>query len=176
LHTSSVGRLFDGVAALLGLKWQQSHEAEAAMLLEECAQAYVTEHGFDGLVPFLSAVDFRGLNFPTARLVAEIVAELDAGGDRRAVAARFHLSLVSWVAAVANAREYKQVACSGGVFQNALLVDMCIHYLGPQFTLYFHEELSPNDENIAFGQLVWFDIQQRFQHTKTKAYVLSHSR
>jgi hydrogenase maturation protein HypF len=48
----------------------------------------------------------------------------------------------------------KRLAFSGGVFQNAVLVDLLIHHLSKDFTLFFHKELSPNDENIAFGQMI----------------------
>ena len=50
------------------------------------------------------------------------------------------------------------------------------HQLSQNFELYFHRQLSPNDENIAFGQLVWYDLQQRLEKTKSEKYVLSHTR
>ena len=78
---------------------------------------------------------------------------------------------------VAEQEAIRKVAFSGGVFQNSLLVDLLHHYMGDQFSLYFHQQLSPNDENISFGQLVCAEIQQQhsFLHSKTKEHVLSNS-
>jgi hydrogenase maturation protein HypF len=159
LLTSSVGRLFDGVAALLDLKATQSHEAEAAMLLEAKAQEWVTQHGQRSLHDYLSETKADN-KLATASLVRALVRDIAAGSPTGAIAANFHYTLVQWIARVARHGGYRRIACSGGVFQNALLVDMCIQELRDDFQLYLHERLSPNDENIAFGQLVWYDLQQ----------------
>ena len=63
---------------------------------------------------------------------------------------------------VANNLKIKQIAFSGGVFQNGLLVDLIQHHLAEDFDLYFHQQLSPNDENISFGQLIIHQINQSF--------------
>jgi hydrogenase maturation protein HypF len=57
------------------------------------------------------------------------------------------------VSSIAKNQNIKKIAFSGGVFQNALLIDLLIHLLGANFQLYFHKNFSPNDENIALGQL-----------------------
>ncbi len=51
-----------------------------------------------------------------------------------------------------------KICFSGGVFQNGLLIDLVIKILGEKYELYFNKDLSPNDENISFGQLMWFAI------------------
>ena len=51
-----------------------------------------------------------------------------------------------------------KIGFCGGVFQNTLLVDLLIHHLSGGYELYFHEALSPNDENISFGQLIYTEI------------------
>jgi hydrogenase maturation protein HypF len=58
--------------------------------------------------------------------------------------------------AVADKFSVQRLAFSGGVFQNALLVDMIIEFMNEKNTLYWHKEFSPNDEGIAFGQLMYF--------------------
>ena len=64
------------------------------------------------------------------------------------------------IKSVAVKMKYKKIAFSGGVFQNSLLVELVNEGLG-DFKLYFHKELSPNDENISFGQLAHYHLQQR---------------
>jgi hydrogenase maturation protein HypF len=158
-----MGRLFDGEAALLDLKAKQSHEAEAAMLLEASAKAWLAQSGQAALQDYLVQESATNANLTTASLVHAILQDIAAEKPVGAIAASFHYTLVRWVRRVAKQQGYRSIAFSGGVFQNALLVDLCVRELRPDFKLYFHERLSPNDENIAFGQLVWFDIQQRRQ-------------
>jgi hydrogenase maturation protein HypF len=71
------------------------------------------------------------------------------------VAARFHVSLVQSVKMIAANWKVDSIAFSGGVFQNAVLVDLLLHHLSNEYRLLFHQQLSPNDENIAFGQLIY---------------------
>ena len=71
------------------------------------------------------------------------------------IAARFHISLVDYIIRVARKMEIDIIAFSGGVFQNALLVDMIYDFMGKEYHLYFQKELSPNDEGIPFGQLMY---------------------
>jgi hydrogenase maturation factor HypF (carbamoyltransferase family) len=62
----------------------------------------------------------------------------------------------------------KKLAFSGGVFQNALLVDLLHEKLRKTHELYFHQQLSPNDECISFGQLAWMKIRDIKQVNKNK--------
>jgi len=62
---------------------------------------------------------------------------------------------VDYIRKTAVENNFHELAFSGGVFQNALLVDLIIDRLSPGFDLYFHKELSPNDEGIALGQMLW---------------------
>jgi hydrogenase maturation protein HypF len=141
--TSSMGRLFDGVAALLGLQATSSFEGEAAMQLEALAQkASKAKAGYENL---------SGLNI--GLLMTNIVADLQSGASKPDIAFKFHRSLVQWIQEMAAAQGVRKLAFSGGVFQNALLVDLIISELGENYQLFFHKELSPNDECISFGQL-----------------------
>jgi len=72
------------------------------------------------------------------------------------IAAKFHISLAHYILLVAGERKVSKVVFSGGVFQNQLLVDLIISFMQNDFKLYFHKELSPNDECISFGQLMWY--------------------
>ncbi len=141
--TSSMGRLFDGVAALLGLQSRSSFEGEAAMRLEALAAGSSKLEVNLKLPP----------NFSLKNLLKNILADLIAGVDKQEIAFKFHLLLVRWIQEIAETQAVQKLAFSGGVFQNSLLVDLIISELGKKYELYFHKELSPNDECISFGQL-----------------------
>jgi hydrogenase maturation protein HypF len=97
------------------------------------------------------------MTLPVSILLDGICKDLKAGKDKSYIAATFHYSLVQLIRSVATAMGNRKLCFSGGVFQNALLVDLLCLYLREDFELYFHRELPPNDENISFGQLVYFD-------------------
>ncbi len=152
LQTSSVGRLFDGVASLLDLGDKMSYEGEAAMLLEDLAFSFIKKQGLDFNESYIS----EGTSYyrvPTKTLIQNIVFDINKGKNRDLIAAKFHVSLVKIIKKVAQNVGCKKLAFSGGVFQNSLLVDLIIHHLDKEFDLFFHNQLSPNDECISFGQL-----------------------
>lgn len=156
LNCSSVGRLFDAVASLLNLADKQTYEGEAAMLLEEKAASYFQEHGYT----FTQSYFMDGAHYnriPTGTLISNIVMDIKKGLTVDFIAAKFHYSLVHLVRIIAGYLDVKMIACSGGVFQNAVLVDLCRMHLGKDYQLFFHKNLSPNDENISFGQLVYYE-------------------
>ena len=176
LESSSVGRLFDAAAALiLGIN-RQDYEGEAAMLLQQLAEDYLLPQGLEQINAYPIRVN-SDAPLPTQQLIQALAQDLSAGTPPSEVAAKFHLTLVMLIKTVAEQEATRKVAFSGGVFQNSLLVDLLHHYMGDQFSLYFHQQLSPNDENISFGQLVCAEIQQQhsFLHSKTKEHVLSNS-
>ncbi|MDX2302462.1 MAG: carbamoyltransferase HypF [Microscillaceae bacterium] len=145
LQTSSIGRLFDALASLLGIVDQASYEGEAAMLLESIARQYLKKTprfqiSFD---PAKTHRDFL------EELIQDILAKKEVGQ----IALKFHLYLVKLIENQAKIQKIKKIALSGGVFQNILLVTLIKQSLGGEFQLFFHHQLSPNDENIAFGQI-----------------------
>lgn len=149
LHTSSIGRLFDGVASLLGLCDKSTYEGEAAMHLETLALKAKPE----------PAWVFEN-KFSREQLIERVVDEVLLGTSADQIAYQFHLALVNWIKQVATDNHIHRVAFSGGVFQNALLVDLIIENMEKRFELYFHQQLSPNDECIGFGQLAYAQINQ----------------
>lgn len=160
LKTSSVGRLFDAVASLLGLKDKVSFEGEAAMLLENLAQQYFQKQSLNFSSSYYQEAGFRGLS--TKFLMEKIIRNLNEGLPKGLIAARFHLSLVHLIKIIANDLNIKKIAFSGGVFQNSLLIDLIALHLADEFDLYFHQQLSPNDENVSFGQLICYTINNTF--------------
>lgn len=142
--SSSAGRLFDAVAAVLGLCAVQSYEGEAGALLEaQAAQAPAEPdfYAFDGLDP--------------APIWPAILADLAAGTDIPRIARRFHLGLAQAFATEARklvvAGRARAVALSGGCFQNALLTEMVCACLA-DLPVLTHRVLPANDGGLAFGQ------------------------
>jgi len=139
--TSSVGRLFDAVAALCGLRSEITYEGQAAIELEAACDA--AERGAYPLGP---ALDAR----PT---VAAVVDDIARGTDAGVIAARFHNALAAATARALLEHGPDTVVLSGGVFANrcllsrtrALLVEAGVRVLVP-------ERLPPGDGGISYGQ------------------------
>ena len=157
--TTSMGRLFDGVAALLDLHQTVSFEAEAAIALE-----YVADGGERGSYPIeLTVADQRvptsDLRPPTSvldwhPLISSILSDLDRSVPIPTIAARFHNTLVNAILAVAQHVGEPRVALSGGVFQNRLLVEGAVRRLRENgFEVILHRQVPPNDGGISLGQI-----------------------
>lgn len=159
LKSSSIGRLFDAVAALLNLCDKQSFEGEAAMLLENLALDFFKENGLDFLSSYFSKLSAQQ-TISTDEILSGIIEDIQQNKPINFIAAKFHFSLIQSIEAFAKLSNIQKIAFSGGVFQNGVLVDLLQHHLENKYELYFHQSLSPNDENISFGQLIYHQIQQ----------------
>ena len=157
-----MGRIFDAVASLLGIADFQSYEGEAAMLLERLGRTYVETNG----MAFGESYTFHFIDgkIETQLFFQELFEDLNTEKALNWIAAKFHYSLVLMIKKVANNLKINKIAFSGGVFQNSLLVDFLIYEMKQSHRLYFHQELSPNDENISFGQLICYQISQLKNH------------
>ena len=110
------------------------------------------------------------------KMLSELIADINKGKEKEFIAAKFHFSLANLVKKIALELDIQNIALSGGVFQNALLVDLIKKELTPGQNLFLHRQLSPNDESISFGQLCCYIIEKQKSSTvKNKEYVLSHS-
>ena len=135
---------------------QQTYEGEGALLLETLARTYFSVNGYRFSTSyFLEKEVSHGV--PTAKLFSGILDDLNEGKSPGFIAAKFHYSLAMIVIMLAEQLSIKKLAFSGGVFQNTVLVDLMQYHFGQMVELYFHQSLSPNDENISFGQMVYFD-------------------
>ena len=157
VQTSSMGRLFDGVAALLGLPAVNSYEGEAAMRLEQLARSWSQAHQTDWLAPY--NWELRGAQIRWQPVIEGILEDLQKQEAPGKIAFRFHCSLVHLIRLVGQLSGTRHWAFSGGVFQNSLLGDLIRIHLSESARLHFHTILPANDENIAFGQLMlaWLD-------------------
>ena len=154
LKTSSIGRLFDAVASLLGLIDISSFEGQGGMFLEQCASSWFSENN-EEIHPVYFTPDVNStISINLEKIIADILSDV----AKEKIAAQFHLSLVEMIKHVAQKSNNKNLAFSGGVFQNSLLVDLIIENLQSDFKLYFHKQLSPNDENISFGQVMLYEM------------------
>lgn len=147
LMTDSVGRIFDAVAAMIGICDINTYEGEAAARLEALARHWKGNRSDRYRFSLKSrTIDWR----PVLR---DIVSDLKVGTDKSLIAASFHWALARAVVDVANDKGVRHVALSGGVFQNAMLMDCLLDVKPSGMEFHFHKQLSPNDENIGFGQL-----------------------
>jgi len=152
--TSSAGRLFDGVASLLGIGETVTYEAQAAIELETLARS-----GAPVVWPTLdtSAVDPTGV-IPTDDLIAALLCDLQAGISKADIAARFHASfahkLSTAVLEVADTQGLSTCALSGGVFQNSILLNSVVRNLEVAGLRVLLPSLAPaNDGGLSFGQV-----------------------
>jgi len=156
VKTSSMGRFFDAVSFVLGYEKPIFFEGESAMWLEKISQeAFLTENTKTiNLTDYLEGENFE--NIPTKKIFSKIMEEKKSGINAGEIGLNFHYTLIKAIEKIAQRFAVKKLAFSGGVWQNALLVDLAIEFLGDKFELHFHEKLSPNDENISFGQLNYY--------------------
>jgi len=151
--TSSVGRLFDGIAALVGLRHTVSFEGQAAMELEMTA-------GPDAAGEYDVAWQPSGpIAISTAPIVQGVVADLQRGAPAALISRKFHTTLVRLFTdlCIFLKREtaLDQVVLSGGSFQNAILTEALTRSLtAAGFSVYSHRLVPPNDGGIALGQAV----------------------
>jgi hydrogenase maturation protein HypF len=149
--TSSIGRLFDAVAALCGLCAETTYEGQAAIALEQAAR-----HDERGAYPLV--LEHAGtLTLDARPTVRAVVEDLAAGVAIGRVAARFHNALAhAGAAACRTLREchgITRVVLSGGAFQNAILLERMAALLEADgFEVLVGERFPCNDGGIAFGQ------------------------
>ncbi len=132
VKTTSMGRLFDGVAALIGVVHGECYEGESGLMMESLYDASSGEH-------------FGELS-DMGRLLQDILSEKDAAK----AATKFINTLALYVKEL-SAKYDLPIFCSGGVFQNAALVGRIKDETGGR-EVFFHEKLSPNDSSICAGQ------------------------
>ncbi|MCB9929696.1 MAG: carbamoyltransferase HypF [Alphaproteobacteria bacterium] len=157
--TSSMGRLFDALAALLGLGAVNRHEGEAAAALEHAARRIPDD---TVLAPYAIALDATALDVTGPQglleldwrpMLGAIVRDLHRGRSVAGVARSIHEALASAVVAIARARNAPAVALSGGCFQNRLLLDRCMTLLAADGRrAYVNRRVPPGDGGLALGQ------------------------
>jgi hydrogenase maturation protein HypF len=164
--TSSMGRLFDAVAALAGVRTHVAYEGQAAMKLEWLA----TDAPTGGVYPWSIVENSKEMNgrgddnpaptweIDTRPLIREVAADAERGSPAHVIARRFHSTMVEIVAEICG-RIRKQtslstIVLSGGVFMNALLTREAESRLTEEgFAVYRHSRVPANDGGLSLGQL-----------------------
>jgi hydrogenase maturation protein HypF len=147
--TSSVGRLFDAVAALVGLRQTASFEGQAAMDLEFTRQGGVA----DAYSFVVTATEPIVLDWKPA--VRELLDDVAGCADVGLVSAKFHNGLVEAAVDVAKKTGESKVVLSGGCFQNRYLTERTVERLCQEnFRPYWHQRIPPNDGGISAGQCI----------------------
>lgn len=147
--SSSAGRLFDAVAACLGIcPVEQTFEGEAAMRLEALAAKAPAGHGAYSLT-------LDGKEIDPAPMFSALMADFDSATDHAVMVARFHAGLADAFAAAARSLietdAASAIALSGGCLQNALLTEMLLDRL-PGIPVLVHRRTPANDGGLALGQ------------------------
>ncbi|MEX2492245.1 MAG: carbamoyltransferase HypF [Nitrospirales bacterium] len=153
--TSSIGRLFDGVSALLGLSQVASFEGEAAMALEFLAESDMEKTQSQRYrIPIESQTESEGPWVADWRpLITAIVRDISEQERPSAIAFGFHQALAMLIANVAEQIQCPQIVLSGGVFQNALLLKLSESALIKRgFAVYTPQLFGPNDSGLSLGQ------------------------
>lgn len=153
--TSSCGRLFDTVAALIGLRGRVSYEGQAAIELEALAEPSETE----ALYPFALEEGEEGLMVDFRPMIRALVEDVAGGGHSSFMARRFHNTVAAAVGTVCGDIRAEsgtdRVVLSGGVFQNKLLSEGVFALLsGRGFQVFTHRLVPPNDGGLALGQAI----------------------
>jgi len=149
-ETSSMGRLFDAVSSLLGVKAEVNYEGQAAIELEAMADRNCAEGYEFQISPTENAIE-------GGPVIRDAVEDLLDGFPAAVVSARFHSDvanlIVSMAAKVRNDRKLNRVALSGGVFQNMLLLGKTCEMLRRDgFQVFTHARVPTNDGGISLGQ------------------------
>jgi hydrogenase maturation protein HypF len=151
--TSSVGRLFDAAAALLGLQLTSSYEGQAAMALEWAAQDLPPGEGY--AFPLLAAPD-GPTQVDFAPALAGLLRDRDRGVPVGPSARRWHDGLAAAIVAVAKRAGLANVALAGGCFQNRVLLERTVALLSAAgFRAWWPQAVPPNDGGLALGQVAW---------------------
>jgi hydrogenase maturation protein HypF len=149
-ETSSMGRLFDAMSGLLGLRRTVNYEGQAAIEMEaladpNCAEGYEFEAAGDGRI------------IKAEPVIKRAIEDLLDGVSPQMISAKFHLGVADLIASVArrvrDESGLNRVVLSGGVFQNMFLLESaCVKLRSENFEVLTHNRVPTNDGGISFGQ------------------------
>lgn len=149
-ETSSMGRLFDAVSSLLGVRYTVNYEGQAAIELEAIAERNIAD-GYE------FKIASTGNAIEAGPVIRDAVEDLLNGVPAAVVSARFHGAVARLILAIAQKireeRKLNRIALSGGVFQNMLLLQQTSRLLRTAgFEVFTHSRVPTNDGGISLGQ------------------------
>lgn len=154
VKTSSVGRLLDAISCLLGLITINTYEGEGALLLETLATHAPID--FSESYP----INLNNKTVLWQKMITGILMDLSQNIEKKNIAAKVFNTLVTCIDLQSKLLFCNELAFSGGVFQNSLLVQKIRMKFGNTHKLYFHQQISPNDECIGLGQLSKYVVEK----------------
>jgi hydrogenase maturation protein HypF len=145
-NTSSMGRLFDAVASVMGLRQKIAYEGQAAIELEYLACQFETKSSY--------RLTIKENKVQWQNCILEILGDLKQKLPKAEIAYKFHNYLVDIIVYFSKSIGEPKVVLSGGCFQNRLLTENAIKALEKNgFKPYWHQRIPPNDGGIALGQM-----------------------
>ena len=149
--TSSVGRLFDAVAALVGLRDRVSFEGQAAMELEFALDGTSS----DAFYAYTFQADSTAIVIDWKPMIQAILGDVQKQLSIAEISLKFHNTLVEIILDIAHRLGEQHVVLTGGCFQNKYLTERAVKRLGVEgFQPYWHHQIPPNDGGIALGQIM----------------------
>jgi hydrogenase maturation protein HypF len=171
--TSSVGRLFDAVASLTGVRQISRYEGQAAMELEWLAVQSKETTAYEFCITRASD-DAAPAELNWAPLVRGILADMAQKTKQETIARKFHNTLAEMICRVADEHTALPVVLSGGCFQNRLLTELTVTRLESSGAkVYWHQRVPPNDGGIALGQVVAAARQLKLKKARGNSNVFS---
>ncbi len=156
--TTSVGRLFDAVASILGIRQRVNFEGQAAMELEFslCDMRY--EICDDNVYAFSTHIPHptSHIEIDWSEMILSILDDVKNKIPNEIISAKFHNTLAEIIVAIAKQIGEKRIVLSGGCFQNKYLTERTIHRLQEEnFEVYWHQKIPTNDGGISLGQIYY---------------------
>ena len=150
VYSSSCGRLFDAVCALLGFGNYNHYEGQCAIALENAAAAAIKK----GSIAYPLNLEYNDDELDTVKLVCDIKKAHEEGADAHSLALGFHHALANGILKVATSQNEPKIALSGGTFNNRILTLILKEKLENEgFKVYVNEKVPSGDGGIALGQL-----------------------
>jgi hydrogenase maturation protein HypF len=164
--SSSMGRLFDAISALVGIRGEIDYEGQAAVELEMAAHSSVSARKLDGAISDASQsypyciLEDKGIKIVRLKdLLSAVIEDLQKGISKGTISVKFHNTVTQMInemcRSIADDTGIAQVALSGGVFQNRLLLRKTVRLLeNSGFQVFTHRQVPCNDGGISLGQAV----------------------
>ena len=150
--TTSIGRLFDGVASILNLRQKVNYEGQAAMELEFLTNGIESDEFYEFGISFNELTHCFIMDWEP--VIHQILAEKSNKISLNLMSVKFHNGLVKAIMEIAERVGEKQVLLSGGCFQNRYLLEKTVKELQKyDFKVYFQKNIPPNDGGISLGQI-----------------------
>lgn len=160
--TSSVGRLFDAIASILGIKQKASFEGQAAMELEFKSMEAIQKEEQDVYSYSISPEDSKEdscLSIHWDRIIFGILEDLEGSKPISMIALQFHNTLAHLISDIAQRVNAKEVVLTGGCFQNRVLLEKSVKVLRQSGKApFFSRHIPPNDSGISLGQILAVDF------------------